>query len=608
MKAFDTETSGLSWQQHAIVGYVFTFSTKPGDSYYIPVRHAGTGNIGSQPGLTSATGWDGKLADGEKELLDAALQAKHRYVGHNLSFDLKFLYRVAGTDAFIPQFEDTMVNEPLLNEHAGKFSLDACCLRHGVQAKKGQQIYDHIHTLFPEVPATASSMGHFWRLSGDDAMAVDYAEGDGTSTFQLREAHMPGIKEQELERVWDLECRLIRVLARMTCKGIRIDVDKTKALQADLTKQINTLMEKLPEGASVRSPKDVRAWLESNGVTGGWPVTPKRGQPSFTEDYLKTIAPGRDILDIRHLSHLRDSFITPLIETHIWRGRVHANYNQMRGDEYGTITGRLSCDSPNLQQAHKRDAVRGRMLRGLFLPDEGKIFAEVDYSQAEPRLLAYYSRCKTLIDGYTSTPFVDAHTAVAKAIDPNWDNLPKAEQKALRENSKRVNQTIISSGGKGVIVARYGVDPREVDRIWNDWFKAMPEVKVFQRKATNRMRKQGYVFSLLGRRSRLIDPHKDYVAVNRLLQMGNADLMKAALVRMDDYLESVGRPLDVLNTIHDAADFQFDEAARVHYNKCLDIMRDVTSNESPIHLDIPMEVEAGEGCTWALATFGPEEK
>lgn len=609
--AFDTETSGLDWRHQHIVGYVLTFSPRPADSYYIPFRHLGSQNVGLQSGPKTKDGWDGKLARGEKELLDALLRPDVRMVGHNLAFDLKFLFRVAGTDAFIPQYEDTMINAPLINEFAGKFSLEACCARAAVQAKKSAEIVAYLRSKFPEIKSDREAMGHFWRLAGDDKMAISYAEGDGTSTWQLRDAQMLEIKEQGLERVHDIESRLIRVLARMTCKGIRVDKDKVEDLlynkKTGLDVRINKMMKILPKGASIWAKADLVPYFTKLGHTD-WPTTPKKGDPSITEPWLKTFPKGQEVLEARQLTHLRDSFVLPLLNEHLWNGRCHANFNQLRNDEYGTITGRLSCDSPNLQQAHKRDAVRGRMLRGLFLPDPGKIFGEVDYSQCEPRLLAYYSRARVLLDGYLATPSVDAHTAVTRAMNlsKGYDNWTKEQQKAARENGKRVNQTLVTGGGKGVIVSKYGVDPKEVDQIWNDYFSAMPEIRTLQKKAGTRMRKNGYVFSLLGRRARLLDPNKSYIAVNRLLQCGNADILKSKLVEMDDYLESEGRPeIDILNNIHDAFDFQFAPEARVHYNRCLEIMVDF-GPDSLIPLDVPMEIDAGEGKTWAEATFGAE--
>lgn len=630
--AYDSESSGLDWRVHHVVGHVITFGPGPADSYYVPFRHAAGSNVGANMGPQTKDGWrHGDLAPGEKELLDRVFRPGRRIVGHNLAFDLKFVFRLIGTQAFEPQFEDTMINAPLINEFGGKFSLDACCQRWGVQAKKGEKLYQHIADKFPGegvTPTARSAMGHYWRLAGDDSIAVEYAAGDGTSTWQLRDKQMVDVNEQveyrrvngepqytSLEKVHGIESRLIRVLARMTCKGIKVDVGYFERLRADLNRQIDALIETDfaghpdPDNVSFQAGSDVRWFMEKHGVTD-WPMTPKTKKPSFPESWLKLSEPGRKIVAGRRIVHMRNSFINPLLDEHIWNGRVHANMNQMRGDDYGTIIGRLSEDSPNLQQAHKRDPERGRMLRGGFIPDDGMVFAEADYRQCEPVLLAYVSRCKVLLDGFRAVPPVDAHAAVTRAMNLHrgYDDWDDKQKKAARENGKRINQTLITGGGQGVIVEKYDADPNEVAKQYRDYFKAMPEIKTTQNNMLRTFRQRGYMVTLLGRRLHLPNGRSDlaYVALNRYLAGGNADIIKSKLVEIDDYLESIGRPIDILNSIHDAIDFQFAPECRSVYDECIEIMQRF-GEQDLITLDVPLGVDRDEGPNWAIATFGEEK-
>lgn len=628
---YDAETSGLDWRKCHVVGHVITFGPRSQDSYYVPFRHADGGNVGNQPGPQSPHDWDGKLAKGEKELLDLVFQRKRKIVGHNIGgFDLKFVYRLIGTQVFLPRFEDTQINEPLINEFSGKFSLEACCLRRGVQPKLASEMYTYLRSKFPEIKSDREAMGHFWRLAGDDPVAVEYAETDGVSTWQLRDAQRPEIvrpvefKQDKmgqpvytnLVKVHDIESRLIPVLARMTCKGIKVDTEYFQGLAAGLEIKIDRMLEGF-EGSgnaepSPQAPSDVKWYMEKHGVTD-WPMTPKTKKPSFPESWLKLSEPGRNIIDMRRLVHMRNSFINPLLNEHIWNGRVHANMNQLRGDDYGTIIGRLSEDSPNLQQAHKRDIERGRMLRKGFIPDDGMMFAEADYRQCEPVLLAFVSRCKVLLDGFRAVPPVDAHAAVTRAMNLHrgYDDWDDKQKKAARENGKRINQTLITGGGQGVIVAKYDADPNEVAKQYRDYFKAMPEIKTTQNNMLRVFRQRGYMVTLLGRRLHLPRHDLAYVALNRYLSGGNADVIKSKLVEIDDYLESEAkggvRPLvDVLNNIHDALDFQFDESARPVYNECIEIMQRFGPDDL-ITLDVPLGVDHDEGRNWAEATFGVEE-
>lgn len=618
-RVFDSETSGLDWRHHHIVGYVVTFSPDPRDSYYVPFRHLGNANVGGRNGPPTKDGWDGKLAPGERELITALDKPGTTMCGHNMAFDLKFLSRVGFK--FRPRVEDTMINEPLLDELVGRYSLEACCQRHKVQSKKSSEIKAHIRQLFPEV--TKDEMGHYWRLAGDDRVAVEYACGDGTSTWQLRDAQMKELEAQELMRVWDVESRLIPVLARMMVRGIKVDEARLDWLLDERAKgspayKVVQLLNAFPPDFNERSPIDVRAWMERHGETG-WPMTaPSKtfpnGQPSFTADWLEKSEAGKKIVDLRKLTNLRNSFILPLKERHLWNGRVHTTFNQLRGDEYGTVTGRLSSSEPNMQQVPKHDEELGRLFRSAFVPDFDW-WGERDYSQIEPRLLAYYTRAKALLDAYRTDPNTDAHMAVSKAINAAKIASGEMDAAALKKYrndiGKRINQTLVTGGGKGVLVSKYKVPADQVDKAWNDYFRAMPEIRPFQKRAAMRMRQRGYVIDLLGRRARLNDPNFDYRATNRLLQCGNASILKDKMVAVDDYLESESkggkRPAcEVLLNCHDALSFQFDESARRVYDHCKIIMEDFSSEQATIKLDLPIIVDQGEGRNWATASYGEE--
>lgn len=601
---YDSETSGLSWRNNHTVGHVITFSPNPDDTYYLPIRHGAGGNIGGVDVPQDKEGWKGDIHPLETELMKQLDRPDLLVEGHNLGFDLKFMFRLGYR--FKAKYNDTQLNAVLINEHQSSVSLDFCAKVAEVQQKK-TAIYEYLASLFPEVRANPkTAMGHFWRLAGDDPQAVEYAEGDGTSTWQVSDWQAWRLAEQGLMRVHDLECRLLPILAKMTTRGVRIDEERLHIIRGEVIALRDAALRALPEGFNSRAPTQVRALMEVYGHTD-WPLTPK-GAPSFTEAFLKTNEIGQKIIAARQYAHLLDSFIDPMINEHLWHGRAHTDYNQLRGDEFGTITGRLSSSNPNLQQIPKRNKELSLLYRSIFIPDEGKIWGSVDYSQCEPRLLAYYSGCRVLTEGYMATPSVDAHTAVAVSMykSKGWDDWDKNEKKAKRENAKRVNQTLVTGGGKKVICDKYGVDPKEVDQIWADYFKEMPEIKVLQNKASNRMRQQGFVYSLLGRRSRLNDPNRAYVAVNRLLQMGNAEVLKQKMVETDSLIESTGADIQMLNNVHDAIDFQFPEGERTRYN---DVLENLTAfgPEDAIPLTIPMEIDAGEGKSWSEATWGIQD-
>ena len=870
---YDVETSGLEWLKCAPVGHVLTFGPAPSDTFYVPIRHAAGGNIPGAAPLTDKHGWDGRPSEFEGEMLRLLNRPGLTVCGHHLNFDLKFLWRL-GVREFDARFECTMVNAALIDELQPKFSLDYCAQVAGVVAKKGAMIYEHIRQQFPDV--TGDEMAHFWRLAGDDPAAVEYAEGDGATTWQLRTWQMRQIHAQELERVHDIESRLIPVLIRMSCEGIRIDEDRLRDLDLSVQSILETHMKAFPEDFNVKSPLDVEKWCRDHGQTD-WPLTPKKGRPSFPEKWLLTHEAGRQIVAVRKYKTLMSTFIAPMRDTHMQGGRVHADFHQLRSDEFGTVTGRLSCSGPNLQQcvakgtrimvpggtravedvragdlvysfdsdlrlvlkpvawagwtgtrrvvrvhwragpnssepygyldltpdhpirlrtgeyipagelvggkpyrdrhrdrpsfgkirykggervlavhrsvyrraaagrapyfrnalhvalsgqldearfvfelthgfapeevdhidgdslndvpgnlraiekaehsrrhAHFKNYIQerygynftyeqlkadlaergsvnqiaakygvchgtinrilvegdtfhnhtithleylvdpvdvydltvpdtenfianelcvhncpkhneelGRLFRAVFTPDPGKIWGSADYSQCEPRLLAIYSRCRVLLHDYRTNPQADSHTAVANA-----SGLP-------RQNAKQMNMSLINGAGINLMVTKFGLERGFAEQVWNRYFEACPEIGEFRKTASAVMHKNGYVKTLLGRRCRLKDPSKDYVAVNRILQGGNADILKWKMVQLDTYLRGEGRPVRIMGNIHDSIDYEFPEEARPVYQECLRWMEDFSFG--PFALDVPMRVDAGEGPNWAIATYGEPE-
>ena len=563
----DVETTGLDWRKNKICGYALAFGPKDEDSFYIPVRHESGPNHD---------------ATRVRNMIISHQNKPRRWIGHNLAFDLAFLTS-EGID-LNGQFEDTQINAALLDEFRKSFSLEACAEEAGVQAKKSSEIKDHIVRTFNK-DFGRNYMGEYWRLPADDSIAVAYAAGDGTTTWQLRDFQNTRITEQSLDRVHKVECDLIPVLNRMTMRGIKVDVDRVHRLRfvmnATLIKSMNIIGD-----INVNSTSQILKYMEKEGVSG-WPLTPT-GRPSFTEEFLRTSEAGKRILAVRKSKRLLEAFIDPMIDRHLHKGRVHASFNQMRGDEFGTVTGRLSSSNPNLQQVPKRDEEVGVLFRSIFVPDEGMIWGSADFSQCEPRLLAHYSNCKVLIDGYTKEPSVDAHTAVAQAAGID------------RQSGKRLNQALLTGAGVKKAASMLGKPMDEAMAIVDQYFKAMPEIKTLQALASSVLRKRGYVMSILGRRSRLEAPGFEYKAVNRLLQCSNADMIKVAMVRIDAMSREVGG-IDMLNNVHDSLDFQYFPDREDAYKRALEMMCDFPE------ISIPIEVDEDSGPDWAWASYGEKK-
>lgn len=582
----DEETTGLDWKRDKSVGHVLAFGPRPEDSVYLPIRHKGGGNL------------DPRKVHGA---IKAGLKAnpKTRLVNHSLSFDLHFLDNEGIHHSMFKNLECTQVNACLIDERQPGFSLAKCCDFMKVQAKKGDELYKYMAGKFGGEPTRPAQMGRFFELAGDDPMAVEYATGDGVSTFQLWEAQQLELDRQELRQAWEIECRVIRVLHRMTTLGVCVDEERLDQVQKVVVKRMHELERKLPKNLNVRAPTQMVKLFTDAGFTN-WPVTGK-GNPSFPEEWLKTNPVGENVVAVRQLRHLNDSFIVPLKERHIYKGRVHTTFNQTRGEEFGTTTYRLSSNDPNMQQVHKRNALLGSLFRSVFIPEKGKLMGTADYAQIEPCLLAHYGEVKALLDGYLSDPPIDAHSAVARACyGPDFTPYQ-------REGAKRINQALLTGAGRAKIASMVGGD--NADKLINDYFAAMPEIPIIQRRAANVLAQRGYVKCLLGHRARLEDSRFAYKALNRLLQVGNAGILKKSMADIDEYYvaQGVDDHVNMLLNIHDDLVTQFDEEmGRPHYKHGLELMQ-VYGPGREIEVAVPIRVDAKDGKNWAEASYGVEK-
>jgi DNA polymerase-1 len=593
--AYDTETSGLDWKTVYPVGYVFTSLDRT--SVYIPIRHGGGGNLAGVPSLADPSGpfelhpFEARLAKAFK-YRDQTFPKGKPVIGHNLKFDAHQSLTVGidlGRDMYCTQY-----GAALLDEWAKSHSLEHSCAVRGLPLKKSEAMYAHLARKLG-VPNNKEAMAHFWRLGGDDPVAVDYAEGDGISTIALWEDQVPRLAEENLVAVMQLECDLIRHIVRMERTGVKVDEARLEELDGIFKKKMEDLALKLPPGFNSKAPTQVMAYFRAAGITD-WPTT-DLGNPSFPEKWLERSEPGRRIVAVRHVRTIRDQFIKPMREQHVFKGRVHTSFNQLRGDGFGVISGRFSSSFPNLQQVPKHNKELSELYRSLFVADDGYDFYEADFSQCEPRLFAHYAQAQVLIDGYNANPPVDMHDVTAKFLDADRDTV-----------AKRMNMGLLTGMWPKALAGHMNWDEAHARRMWNEWFRGYPEIKDFQDTATAKMKSAGFVRTILGRRCRLDDPRFAYRATSRIIQGSNADILKYKLLRVCEMAEGMGDTLQVLMTVHDSYNWQATkdraglEASRALVEECSDVQG------PPFLLRVPFKMDVKKGGTWAEATFGPKLK
>lgn len=573
--AYDTETDGLDWKRNQIVGYVITDALA---SIYIPVRHGGGENI---PNVAK---FEKRLAEAfrirsEKNLLT---------VMHNAKFDIQMSLSHDVTVGW--PIQDTAINEALIYELYPSYSLDACCQRYSVPQKLGTHLYNHLADCFGGV-ADRKQMANFWKLPGNDQLGVEYAVADGVATLALYKAQQAKLEAAGLMRVHEIESRLVLEICQMERRGIKVDEDRVGQIIHELEAQIEERLRQLPKDFNVRSPSQIKAYVGAAGRTD-WPTTGK-GNPSFTKKWLNSFEEGARIIDIRERSNLINSFAQPLVERHVFKGRVHSQLHQMKQDEYGTISGRFSSSDPNLQQVPKANKELGSLIRSCFVPDPGYIFYEADYSQCEPRLFAHYTEAPYLVEGYNAKPPRDMHATVAELLGVERD-----------PTAKRMNMGLLTGMGIKALAGHMGWDQAYTKEMYERYFSTMPELRTFSRHASDVFKSRGYVRTLLGRRCHLEEENFAYRAVSRIIQGGNADITKYKLLEACEFARRNGNVIQMLMTVHDSFEWQVEDTpeGRQQVEQMVHILSDVKSE--PFNLKVPFKMDMKSGCSWKEATYG----
>lgn len=574
----DTETTGLDWRVDHVVGYVLSIPSGPGA--YLPVRH------GIAPGA-----WDGQDHPIDVMIRNLLADPDKRIIFHHAQFDLAMLgnhgIEVKGT------CEDTLVNQGLIDENQGNFSLLRCAEVMGVEAKKGNELYKYLAEKYGGIP-DKTSMEHFWKLDSNDPMAHTYAEGDGITTAELWKAQQTEMERQGLMRVHGWECRLIPILNRMTRVGIRVDEERLFAVKQEVECRLEGALDSLPsKDFNVRSPLQLRDYFKDEIAKGDWPTT-KTGAPCFDQDALEDHDEDSPILVVRKLRHILSSFIEPMLNRHLHNGRVHAQFNQSKRDDYGVVGGRLSSNDPNLQQVPKRDKELGTLYRSIFLPEVGQLWSTNDYVQQEYVIFTDYTQNPMLVAGYSKVPPDDMHTVVAKMMGID------------RELAKRMNMGMMNGIGKDKMAKKLKQNKEITLGYLAQYDTMIPEAKRWRKKAEIRCRQRGYVHTYLGRRRHIPDRRHCYKAWSGVIQGSSADLTKIKMVEIDDYFQSEGEgQIGLMLQVHDAFDWSFHPEFVKHDIEARRIMQSFGPDDE-VELSIPIQIDHNTGKNWSIATYGEQ--
>jgi DNA polymerase-1 len=440
-------------------------------------------------------------------------------------------------------------------------------------------------------------------LDLDGNAEVENTGRRAVAVLRLSEALRDALDKRELIDLYErFERPLVRVLARMEDAGVRIDLDFLGELAHDLSQQCDDLERRIHAHAGepfvINSvPQLRRVLFEQLGLT---PVKKTKTGPSTDADSLQKMAAVNahpildDLLRYREVEKLRSTYadaLPPLVQPD---GRIHATFNQI-----ATTTGRISSESPNLQNVPVRTA-DGREMRKAFVADEGCGLLTADYSQIELRVLAHLAEDPGLIDAFARD--ADVHTTTASRVF----GVDEADVDAFQRRFAKVVNYGLAYGMEAYgLGQRLDIPTDEARDILDAYFASFPKVKAYMEQTVREARNRGYTTTIFGRRRQISELSSDNfrirqmgerMAQNAPVQGSAADIFKLAMVELDTALEDGGFESRMLLTVHDelVLEVPFDERDPVEA-----LVRRVMENVC--ELAVPLRVDIGFGPTWADA-------
>lgn len=567
--AFDTETTGLNPLTDELVGLSFSFKPHSGVWVPLPVNKTESESILKE----------------FKPIMESDRQGK---IGQNLKFDIAFLLSY-GINVQGPFF-DTMIAHYLLEPD----------MRHGMDVL-AETYLDYqmvpIESLIGKKGKNQMSM----RMA-DEQKVAEYATEDADITLQLKMHFEPLLAENHLLKLFqEVEMPLIKVLADMEFRGVKIDVETLKGFSHQLAIDIQSLEKKIHEAAgepfNISSPKQLGDILFGKMKISEKAKKTKSGQYSTSEDVLikheKDHPIIRDILDYRSLSKLKSTYVDALPElVHKGDGRIHTSYNQTVA-----ATGRLSSTNPNLQNIPIRTE-RGKEIRKAFVPaDDEHILLAADYSQVELRIIASMSGDEAMIHDFNEG--IDIHTATASRV---YDVPLEKVDTDIRRNAKTVNFGIIYGISAFGLSERLGIPRREASDIIKNYFEKYAGIKRFMDESVEMAKEKGFVQTLMGRRRYLRDINSrnaivrgfaERNAINAPIQGSSADMIKVAMIRIHDEMKKQQLQSKMILQVHDELVFDARKEELEKLKKIVEIgMRDA------LPLKVPVVVDMNTGENW----------
>lgn len=572
--AVDTETTSLNIHNAELVG--FSFATQTGEGWYVPVSHRGMDLLSEAPKQLP------------KDVVFAALTPyledpkKFKCLQHS-KYDSQIL-RGAGITLKGIQY-DTMLMAYVL-EPGQSVGMDKLALKY----------LGHECISFETIAGKGAKKVTFDLIGIDQA--APYAAEDAEVTLRLCQTLKDKLKGQ-LSRHDDIELPLSMVLADMEWDGAYVDSEQLQKLSKRFGERVQALEAQIIESAgeefNINSPKQLGVLLfETLELEGGKKT--KSGQWATGVDVLEKLAEQhvipKLILETRSLSKLKSTYTDALQKlVNIKTKRVHTSYNQGV-----TTTGRLSSSNPNLQNIPIRSE-EGREIRKAFVAEKGNVLIAADYSQIELRLMAHFSGDAVLKKSFADG--LDIHAATAAAVN----QLPLEEVSGeQRRQAKAVNFGILYGMSAFGLAKQLNVSRTEAKMFIESYFAQYPTVQNFMDETLEKARLHGYVETLLGHRVYVHDinssngmqkSYAERTAINAPLQGSAADIIKVAMINLQQQLKAQNSAARLIMQVHDEL---IVECPQADVDKVSAIMRDTM--ESAVKLDVPLIADIAYGTSW----------
>ncbi|PQQ25398.1 DNA polymerase I [Photorhabdus hindustanensis] len=577
--AFDTETDSLDTLTANLVGMSFAISA--GDAAYLPLGHD---YLGAPEQLDREV-----VLAALKPLLEDSNLLK---IGQNIKFDRGVLARYGIELQGIAY--DTMLESYVLNSVAGmgRHDMDSLAERH----------LNHKTTTFEEIAGKGKNQLTFNQVPVEQAAM--YAAEDADVTLLLHQAMWPQLeKAPTLEKVFlNTEMPLVMVLSRMERTGVLIDANILAEHSKEITARLDELEKEAHELAgevfNLASPKQLQAILFEKLQLPVVKKTPG-GAPSTNEEVLEELADNhvlpKVILEHRGLAKLKSTYTDKLPQmVHPLTKRVHTSYHQAV-----TATGRLSSRDPNLQNIPVRNE-EGRRIRQAFVAPESYRIMAADYSQIELRIMAHLSQDQGLLKAFAEGQ--DIHRATAAEVFGLPLEQVTSEQ---RRSAKAINFGLIYGMSAFGLSRQLGIPRGEAQRYMDLYFERYPGVLAYMERTRKQAEGQGYVETLDGRRLYLSDIKSrnamrrkaaEREAINAPMQGTAADIIKKAMIAVDDWIVSEEPKVRMIMQVHDELVFEVHESELENAEqKIRELM------EKSMVLDVPLKVDVGIGDNWDQA-------